>query len=472
MMKEIKCPNCGKPFQIDESGYNEIVAQIRGTEFEKELTRRENEIKARQELEFANLNESHQRALDELNARLTAAATHQTLAVTEAVQKKEEDIRSRDNEIAKLQAQLSAQLESAATHQALAVTEALQKKEQEINSRDSEIAKLKAMLTSQQESAKTNQNLAVIEAVQSKNEELQTMKERIVTLEANLQTTAETASANEANLRMQYEDKLKGKDEEIAHYRDMKARLSTKMIGETLEQHCATQFAQIRTALPNATFEKDNDAKAGETKGDFIYREFADDGTPLLSIMFEMKNEADTTATKHKNEDFFKKLDQDRNNKKCEYAVLVSMLELENEIYATGITDVSTREYEKMYVVRPQAFIPMIMLLRNMALRTLDLRRELALARSCNIDIEHFEENMNSFKEGFARNYRLASEKFTSAIDEIDKSIRALQKTKEYLMASENNLRLANNKADALSIRSLTKGAPSVRALFENNANA
>ncbi len=387
-MQEIKCPNCGTVFQIAESDYNEILSQVRSSEFERELARREKELKARQQLEVKNIEQVHQRALDELKAKLDVAETKQALAVSEAVQRKEK--------------------------------------------------------------------------------ELQKLDGKIVELKAQLKTNEESASAKEMALKLQYEEKLKGKDEEIALYRDMKARLSTKMIGETLEQHCANQFAQIRTALPNATFEKDNDARAGETKGDFIYREVADDGTPILSIMFEMKNEADTTATKHKNEDFFKKLDQDRIKKGCEYAVLVSLLELDNEVYATGITDVSSKNYEKMYVVRPQAFIPMIMLLRNMALRTLDLRRELALVKSCHVDIEHFEENMNVFKEGFARNYRLASEKFTTAIDEIDKSIKALQKTKDFLLASENNLRLANDKADKLSIRSLTRNAPAVQAMFDN----
>ena len=255
------------------------------------------------------------------------------------------------------------------------------------------------------------------------------------------------------------------KDEQIEYYKDFKARQSTKMIGESLEQHCLNQFNALRmTAFPNAYFEKDNDARTG-SKGDFIFREAAD-GVEFISIMFEMKNEMDETATKHRNEDFLKELDKDRREKKCEYAVLVSLLEIDNELYNNGIVDVSYR-YEKMYVIRPQFFIPMITLLRNAALNSLQYRRELELARHQQVDILRFEENMNTFKEGFARNYRIASERFKTAIDEIDKTITHLQKTKDALLSSENNLRLANNKAEDLSIKRLTKNAPSVKAMFD-----
>ena len=272
---------------------------------------------------------------------------------------------------------------------------------------------------------------------------------------------------SEKSLKEQYEEKLKLKDEQIEYYKDFKARQSTKMIGESLEQHCLTQFNSIRmTAFPNAYFEKDNDSRTG-SKGDFIYRECAEDGTEFISIMFEMKNEADMTATKHKNEDFFKELDKDRNEKGCEYAILVSLLEIDNELYNNGIVDVSYR-YPKMYVIRPQFFIPMITLLRNAAQNSLHYRQELQIVRNQQVDILHFEENMNAFKEGFARNYRLASEKFATAIEEIDKTIDHLQKTKAALLSSENNLRLANNKADELSIKKLTKNAPTVRAMFES----
>ena len=263
-----------------------------------------------------------------------------------------------------------------------------------------------------------------------------------------------------------YEDRLKLKDEQIEYYKDFKARQSTKMVGESLEQHCLNQFNSIRmTAFPNAYFEKDNDARSG-SKGDFIFREAGADGTEFISIMFEMKNEMDETATKHKNEDFFKELDKDRRQKNCEYAVLVSLLEIDNELYNNGIVDVSYK-YEKMYVIRPQFFIPMITLLRNAALNSLQYKQELQVVKNQQIDILHFEENMNAFKEGFARNYRIASDRFKTAIDEIDKTITHLQKTKDALLSSENNLRLANNKADDLSIKKLTKNAPAVREMFE-----
>ena len=271
----------------------------------------------------------------------------------------------------------------------------------------------------------------------------------------------------EKSLREQYQSALRLKDEQIEYYRDFKARQSTKMIGESLEQHCLDQFNAIRmTAFPTAYFEKDNDARTG-SKGDFIFREASQDGTEFISIMFEMKNEMDATATKHKNEDFFKELDKDRREKKCEYAVLVSMLESDSELYNNGITDVSYR-YPKMYVIRPQCFIPMITLLRNAALNSLQYRQELQTVRNQQLDILHFEENMNTFKESFARNYRLASEKFSTAIEEIDKTIAHLQKTKEALLSSENNLRLANSKAEDLSIKKLTKNAPAVKAMFDD----
>ena len=274
-------------------------------------------------------------------------------------------------------------------------------------------------------------------------------------------------SGGKSKVRKQYENKLKQKEELIEYYKDFKARQSTKMIGESLEQHCLTQFNSIRmTAFPNAYFEKDNDAKTG-SKGDFIYRESSEEGTEFISIMFEMKNEADTTATKHKNEDFFKELDKDRREKGCEYAILVSLLEIDNELYNNGIVDVSYK-FPKMYVIRPQFFIPMITLLRNAAQNSLHYRHELQIVRNQQIDISHFEENMNDFKEGFARNYRLASEKFVTAIEEIDKTIDHLQKTKKALLSSENNLRLANKKADDLSIKKLTKNAPSLKVMFDD----
>lgn len=403
-MQEIKCPKCGEVFQVDESGYNQIARQIRDKEFAKEVDRREKELKTTLEKDFALT-----RSQDENK-------------YNESLHKKDDEISGKDQIIIELQGKLEA-LEK---DKQLAVAEAIEKKNEELTQKLSEISDLKGAL---------------------KNKE----NERLL---------------NETALKEQYEGKLKIKDEQIEYYKDFKARQSTKMIGESLEQHCLTQFNSLRTtAFPHAYFEKDNDARTG-SKGDFIYRECGEDGTEFISIMFEMKNEADTTATKHKNEDFFKELDKDRNEKGCEYAILVSLLEIDNELYNNGIVDVSYR-YPKMYVIRPQFFIPMITLLRNAAKNALQYRQELQIVRNQQVDILHFEDNMKTFKEGFARNYRQASNKFKEAIEEIDKTIHHLNKTKEALLSSENNLRLANNKAEDLSIKKLTKNAPSVKAMFD-----
>lgn len=403
-MQEIRCPNCGEVFQVDETGYEQIAQQVRDKEFARELERRERELDAKRERELELL-------------RMREEKEH-----TASITKKDAEISARDRVIAELRAKLDA--------------------------------------------GETERKLAVAEAVEKKNEELARKTSEIADLKGELRSRETENRLNEKSLKEQYEDKLRLKDEQIEYYKDFKARQSTKMIGESLEQHCLTQFNSIRmTAFPNAYFEKDNDARTG-SKGDFIYRECAEDGTEFISIMFEMKNEADMTATKHKNEDFFKELDKDRREKGCEYAILVSLLEIENDLYNNGIVDVSYR-YPKMYVIRPQFFIPMITLLRNAAQNSLHYRQELQLVRSQQVDILHFEENMNAFKEGFARNYRLASERFATAIEEIDKTIDHLQKTKAALLSSENNLRLANNKADELSIKRLTKNAPSVRAMFD-----
>ena len=403
-MQEIRCPNCGEVFQVDETGYEQIAQQVRDKEFARELERRERELDAKRDRELELL-------------RMREEKEH-----TASITKKDAEISARDRVIAELRAKLDA--------------------------------------------GETEKKLAVAEAVEKKNEELARKTSEIADLKGELRSRETENRLNEKSLKEQYEDKLRLKDEQIEYYKDFKARQSTKMIGESLEQHCLTQFNSIRmTAFPNAYFEKDNDARTG-SKGDFIYRECAEDGTEFISIMFEMKNEADMTATKHKNEDFFKELDKDRREKGCEYAILVSLLEIDNDLYNNGIVDVSYR-YPKMYVIRPQFFIPMITLLRNAAQNSLHYRQELQLVRSQQVDILHFEENMNAFKEGFARNYRLASERFATAIDEIDKTIDHLQKTKAALLSSENNLRLANNKADELSIKKLTKNAPSVRAMFD-----
>lgn len=450
-MQEIRCPHCNKVFQVDESGYDQIAQQVRDREFAKELERRAQalEEKRAQELEVLRL--------------------QQEQAHTALLTQKDTELSARDQKIAQLEAQLSA----SETAKNLAVSEALGKKNEELaqsnrahtdslTQKDAQIAALEAQLAA----SETEKQLAVARAVEQKNEELSQKTTEIAGLKVELKSKETESELKEKSLKEQYEEKLRDKDEQIEYYKDFKARQSTKMIGESLEQHCLTQFNAIRmTAFPHAYFEKDNDARTG-SKGDFIYRECAEDGTEFISIMFEMKNEADTTATKHKNEDFFRELDKDRTEKGCEYAVLVSLLEIDSEFYNNGIVDVSYR-YPKMYVIRPQFFIPMITLLRNAAQNALRYRQELQAVRSQQIDISHFEENMNQFKEGFGRNFRLASERFTKAIDEIDKTIKMLEKTKADLLASENNLRLANNKAEDLSIKRLTKNAPSLRAMFD-----
>ncbi len=337
----------------------------------------------------------------------------------------------------------------------LATAKKASEKERELADKNAEIERLKGEV----QVIRAKASLAIQNAVQEKDNE-------ILTLKSDLDRLNTAQQLEKQSLTQKYEAELKFKDEEIERYKDFKARLSTKMVGESLEQHCEMEFNKLRaTGFQNAYFEKDNDAKTG-SKGDFIFRESSPDGVEFISIMFEMKNQNETTATKHKNEDFFKELDKDRREKNCEYAVLVSLLEEDSELYNSGIVDVSYR-YEKMYVIRPQFFIPLITLLRNAALNSLQYKRELAVIRNQNIDITHFEEDMNDFKEKFGRNFRLASEKFQKAIDEIDKTIDHLQKTKEALLSSENNLRLANNKAEELTIKRLTKNNPTMQQKFE-----
>ena len=425
-MQEIKCPHCGQIFQVDESGYTQILNQVRDREFEKELARREQVLSEKQESDLhaalleqqktsAKLLAEREKSIGELKAKLEKAEIEKQLAVREAASKQDKDIE-----------QLKAKLEKAAVEKELAVREAVEKQTGQLNEKEKTILDLQGRLESRDMESKLKENA----------------------------------------LKQQYEEKLKSKDEQIEYYKDFKARQSTKMVGESLEQHCMNQFNSIRmTAFPNAYFEKDNDARTG-SKGDFIFREASEDGTEFISIMFEMKNEMDETATKHKNEDFFKELDKDRREKGCEYAVLVSLLEIDNDLYNNGIVDVSYR-YEKMYVIRPQFFLPIISLLRNAALNSLKYQHELQVVRSQQVDIQNFEENMKTFKEGFARNYRIANDKFATAIEEIDKTITHLQKTKDALLSSGNNLRLANDKIEDLSIKKLTKNAPSVRAMFE-----
>ena len=463
-MQEIKCPKCGEVFVVDESGYANIVKQVRDKEFARELKKREEELKdvQQKDLDLVRLEQKNQldkalsakdselsekdKKIQELEACIKNNDISRTLAVSEAVNAKEKEISQKNDEINALKADYIA-------------------KNME---QDKEIAKLQAQLAN----GENEKKMAVSEARQLKDKELAEKNTEIIRLKDQLSNKDTEKQLGEESLKREYEAKLKHKDEQlkekdeqIDYYKDFKARQSTKMVGESLEQHCLTQFNSLRmTAFPTAYFEKDNDAKSG-SKGDFIFRESME-GTEFISIMFEMKNEMDETATKHKNEDFFKELDKDRREKKCEYAVLVSLLEMDNELYNNGIVDVSYR-YEKMYVIRPQFFIPMITLLRNAALNSLKYRQELEAAKNQQLDIANFEENMNAFKQGFGRNYEIASKKFKTAIDEIDKTITHLQKTKDALLSSENQLRLANNKAEDLSIKKLTKNAPSVRKMFE-----
>ena len=463
-MQEIKCPKCGEVFVVDESGYANIVKQVRDREFAKELKKREEELKDAQQkdLDLVRLEQKNQldkalsakdselsekdKKIQELEACIKNNDISRNLAVTEAVNAKEKEISQKNDEINALKADYFA-------------------KNME---QDKEIAQLQAKLAN----GENEKKVAVSEARQLKDKELAEKNTEIIRLKDQLSNKDTEKQLGEESLKREYEAKLKHKDEQlkekdeqIDYYKDFKARQSTKMVGESLEQHCLTQFNSLRmTAFPTAYFEKDNDAKSG-SKGDFIFRESVE-GTEFISIMFEMKNEMDETATKHKNEDFFKELDKDRREKKCEYAVLVSLLEMDNELYNNGIVDVSYR-YGKMYVIRPQFFIPMITLLRNAALNSLKYRQELEAAKNQQLDIANFEENMNAFKQGFGRNYEIASKKFKTAIDEIDKTITHLQKTKDALLSSENQLRLANNKAEDLSIKKLTKNAPSVRKMFE-----
>jgi len=425
-MQEIKCPKCGEIFQVDESGYAAIVKQVRDKEFEKEVSERQNVYQ-----------------------------TEKASAVKVAVTKIEAE---KDKEISELRAIL---LTTRAENQ-LEIDKLASAKDKQLAEKELEISRLKGELALN----KTNTDLAVKNAVQDK-------ETTILELQSQIKFKSNEWELKEKSLCEKHADEIKRREDEIAYYKDFKARQSTKMVGESLEQHCEIEFNKLRaTAFPNAYFEKDNDVKTG-SKGDFIYRETSESGVEFISIMFEMKNEMDTTATKHKNEDFLKELDKDRKEKKCEYAVLVTMLEADNEYYNSGIVDVSYK-YPKMYVVRPQFFIPIITVLRNAALNSLQYRHELELVRNQNIDITHFEQDINDFKDKFSRNFRLASEKFQKAIDEIDKTIDHLQKTKEALLSSENNLRLANNKAEDLTIKRLTKGNPTMAAKFaelEKNNN-
>jgi hypothetical protein len=423
-MHEISCPHCHKAFQIDEAGYASILKQVRDEAFESEIANR---------LQLAED--------DKRNAVELAESKAANAARDDAVKK--------DSEIQ----QLRAQLDSVATKQELAVTQAVTELK---GKRDVEVAELKAVIASRD----TSEALAIKQAVG-------TVEKERDQLQADLNLAKAEEAIKASALKDKYENQIHERDEAIERLRDMKAKLSTKMLGETLEQHCETQFNQLRaTAFPGAYFEKDNDASSG-SKGDYIFRDADESDTEIVSVMFEMKNESDTTATKKKNEDFLKELDKDRNEKGCEYAVLVSLLESDSELYNTGIVDVSHR-YPKMYVIRPQFFIPIITLLRNAAMGALEYKQELALVKEQNIDVTNFEDDLDKFKTAFSKNYDIASRKFTTAIAEIDKSIDHLQKTKDALLSTDRNLRLANDKAQDVTIKKLTRNNPTMTKQFSD----
>ena len=457
-MHDITCPNCKKAFKVDETGYADILKQVRDEDFEQQLHERlelaEQDKRNAVELattkvasELQNSAAAKDAEINKLKARLDAGEVKQKLAVSEALNDLEKERDALANELKQATHDKRADSELAAAR----LANELQKT---AATKDAEIQGLKAQIAS----TGVAQKLAITEAVNSVEKQRDEFRNGLA--QAKLEKElAETA------LKDKYETQIKDRDDAIERLKDMKARLSTKMVGESLEQHCETEFNRIRaTAFPTAYFEKDNDARAG-SKGDYIFRDADDADTEIVSIMFEMKNQLDETATKKRNEDFFKELDRDRNEKNCEYAILVSLLESDSELYNTGIVDVSHR-YPKMYVVRPQFFIPIITLLRNAAKNSLKYKTELALVKEQSIDITNFESELDSFKTGFARNYELASKKFKTAIDEIDKTIDHLQKTKDALLGSENNLRLANNKADDLTVKKLTKGNSTMAAMF------
>lgn len=436
-MHEITCPHCKKAFKVDEAGYADILKQVHDSEFEQQLHER---------LELAEKEKLNEIELAKSNVR----SEMQEIASTKDIEIRE----------------LKVKLEAGEVERQLAVTEALKALEKERDLLANDLEKLKqdsqAALRLAEEklsSREVAQKLAIAEALSKVEKERDELKNGLKQVELEKQLA-------EKSLKDKYETQIKDRDDAIERLRDMKARLSTKMVGETLEQHCETEFNRIRaTAFPNAYFEKDNDASGG-SKGDFIFRDFDSEGIEIVSIMFEMKNESDTTATKKKNEDFFKELDKDRVEKGCEYAVLVSLLEPESELYNSGIVDVFHR-YPRMYVIRPQFFIPIITLLRNAAMKSLEYKTELALVKSQNIDITNFESDLDQFKTAFAKNYDLASRKFQTAIDEIDKSITHLQKTKDALLGTDRNLRLANDKAQDVTIKKLTSKNPTMAAKFD-----
>lgn len=517
-MKEIRCPKCQSVFQVDEADYASIVSQVKNAEFNEELNRRLDEVRKQYDaelkadvmksertfgqklsakdleigkrdteierlkaqidsmsqakaLELADQMNKKNQEISELKAKLESTAQAKALELADEMSKKDQKI-----------SELKARIESTAQAKALELAGEMSKKNQEIlelkakiasmtqanalelagelAKKDKEISELRSTIAQSKDACQ----IAVLEEQRKSQDALKEKDNKIVELTGMVTLQKNEAALRENSIKESYEMQLKQKQEEVDYYKDLKTRMSTKMVGETLEIHCSTEFNRMRPLFPNAYFEKDNDASGG-SKGDFIFRDY-EDGFEYISIMFEMKNEMDQTATKHKNEDFLKKLDDDRRAKKCEFAVLVSMLEPESELYNTGIVDMSHR-YPKMYVIRPQFFIPLITLLVQTSKKSIEYQRELAIARSQSVDVTNFESRLNDFKEKFANNYRLASEKFKTAIDEIDKSITHLQKIKEALVGSERNLRLANDKADGLTIKKLTYNNPTMKEKFK-----
>lgn len=453
-MKEIKCPHCGQLFTIDETNYNSIVKQIRDHEFDNEVKKKEAEYNEKLKIQKENL------------------ASQMALEQNKVLVDKDREIESLKNQLALA----SKEFENKLNQETLSLKEKISdlnmskdKEIAEINYKAKEsISDLNNQILLLKQEAKNNNvekelaiNKALGELKESKDNEINKVKSELEIYKNEMSNKVDSLKAN-------YEQQLSSKQELIDYYRDFKTKMSTKMIGESLEQHCANEFNKNRMAMfKNAYFEKDNDVVEG-SKGDFVFKDFDDDGVEIISIMFEMKNEADTTSTKHKNEDFFDKLDKDRKHKNCEYAVLVSLLESDSELYNEGIVDVSYR-YPKMYVIRPQFFIPLITLLRNAALNAVDYKKQLIIERNNNLDVAHFEENMENFKAAFGKNFETASKKFSSAIDEIDKTIDHLKKVKENLLSSDRQLRLANDKAQDLTIKKLTKNAPSLAEKFKEN---
>ena len=481
-MNEIKCPHCGQVFTVDESGYAALLNQVRDHEFQRELNERISLAEKNREQDMAL---AVAKAEEELRAQI-AQRDSQLAAQTEQFRAEAKDLQlAAQNEKAELEkqlealkAQLQAQASEADTARKLAVADALSAESDKLRAVEKERDSLAQQLETQRQQASTETQLALQKQESTLKDARIAVERERDELRAQVVREQEALARIEAEHKATLAEKLAAKDEliadrerEILRIQDMKAQLSTKMLGESLEQHCEIEFNRLRpTAFPHAYFEKDNEVIEG-TKGDFVFRDFDEEGNEIISIMFEMKNEADDSVNRKTNESHFKKLDADRKKKNCEYAVLVSLLEPENELYNTGITDVSYR-FEKMYVIRPQFFIPIITLLRNAALSSLQYRKELALVRQQNIDVTNFEDQLADFKDKFGRNYRIASQKFQKAIEEIDKSIDHLQKIKDNLIGSKNQLRLANDKAEDLTVKKLTRKNPTMKALLDEAREA